>query len=290
MEISERLHLIEIALLIVACTSFIAYMFGFYRLPVEKPSSTSKLLFRDLLGVFAFFLFIELVLVPAISYLWISFQAGKWLEVKQIKIDSNTLGWLNLLAIFSSAVAILGFTFMLPSNVRKNVWRPSAYAGIGHVIKDVIIGFAAWLISYPLVIAVSQLIVLVMSLWLHFPHADQVAVRQLKMTVSHPFLFWTTIVAIVFVVPVVEEILFRGFLQTWIKGVLGRTWGILLASCIFASFHYSQSQGWDNIELLCSLFILSCFLGFVYERQNSLWASIGLHVIFNAVSIFMILK
>jgi uncharacterized protein len=63
---------------------------------------------------------------------------------------------------------------------------------------------------------------------------------------------------------------------------------ILLASLIFAFFHFSYSQGIDNIEVITSLFVFSCFLGFVYERQQSLWASVGLHALFNAISVVLI--
>ena len=64
----------------------------------------------------------------------------------------------------------------------------------------------------------------------------------------------------------------------------------MIASLIFAAFHFSTSQGLNNIELLVSLFVLSCFLGFLYERQESLLASMALHATFNAISILAILE
>ena len=118
---------------------------------------------------------------------------------------------------------------------------------------------------------------------------DQVAVKNLKSILSYPLLLTSTIGVIVIMVPLAEEMLFRGFFQNWIIQRIGRFKGILVTSLLFAGFHFSISQGWANVELLLSLFVLSCYLGFIYERQRSLWAAAGLHMAFNAFSVGIIL-
>ncbi|MBI3211827.1 MAG: CPBP family intramembrane metalloprotease [Simkania negevensis] len=50
-------------------------------------------------------------------------------------------------------------------------------------------------------------------------------------------------------------------------------------------FHLSSSQGVGNI----SLFIFALYLGFLYEKQCSLFASIALHMTFNSISVIRIL-
>jgi membrane protease YdiL (CAAX protease family) len=64
---------------------------------------------------------------------------------------------------------------------------------------------------------------------------------------------------------------------------------ILLSALCFALFHFAPSQGIGNISLVGSLFLFALFLGFIYERQASLFASVGLHMTFNTVSTFRIL-
>jgi membrane protease YdiL (CAAX protease family) len=118
---------------------------------------------------------------------------------------------------------------------------------------------------------------------------EQVAVRYLKMALDSPPLLLTALFIILIAAPFIEELLFRGFLQNWLKSILGAKSAILIASFCFALFHLSASQGIGNISLAISLFSFSCFLGFIYERQRSLLASIGLHMTFNAVSCFRIL-
>jgi membrane protease YdiL (CAAX protease family) len=103
-----------------------------------------------------------------------------------------------------------------------------------------------------------------------------------------PWLFWSSVILIVTLVPFLEEVLFRGFLQTWLRRVVGVSGAIWLTALTFALFHFSTSQGADNVELISSLFVLGCFLSFLRERQRSLWAPIGLHAAFNAISILMI--
>jgi membrane protease YdiL (CAAX protease family) len=92
------------------------------------------------------------------------------------------------------------------------------------------------------------------------------------------------------IVPVLEELLFRGFLQGAFRRFFSVRTAILFSSFIFALFHFSLGQGVNNMTILVSLFILSLFLGFLKERQGNLWGSIAMHMTFNAISVAMILN
>ncbi|MCK5175166.1 MAG: CPBP family intramembrane metalloprotease, partial [Planctomycetes bacterium] len=74
----------------------------------------------------------------------------------------------------------------------------------------------------------------------------------------------------VIVVPVFEEMLFRGFLQSMLTGFIGRPWpAILIASFAFASMH-----PWMHLP---ALFVLSMALGYAYEKSGSLLRPIFIH-------------
>ena len=138
----------------------------------------------------------------------------------------------------------------------------AALWGSGNSVKrshlvNFLFGSLSWLVVYPWIGVISQLAAIALSFFYQGPHVDQIAVKHLKNIMDTFELFWITVVAIVAIVPVLEEILFRGFLQTWLKGILGRFQAIILTSLIFALFHYSRSQGFDNLELIISLFVLS---------------------------------
>lgn len=82
----------------------------------------------------------------------------------------------------------------------------------------------------------------------------------------------------VLIVPVFEELLFRGFLQTSLRSVSGKPWvGIVLTSLFFSVLHPPTH--------IAALFMLSCGLGYAYERSGSLFRPILMHVLFNGFNI-----
>lgn len=282
----ERLYLFEGGVLLALAISLIAWRWGYYTLPPAQPRGrgVSGL---NCLGAFALFLSIELFITPLIALGWDWYLKGE-VSAEKINLGPVEKGWLNVIAIFLVGIAIAFYLSLLRPETRMAVFGDRAFQGIRKFIKDILLGIVSWVISFPVVIAVSQIIAIIIALEFHGPHVDQVAVKNLKSSGVSPLLFAMTVICVVAIVPVIEEIIFRGFLQGWLRSRLGRGLAIPLTAIIFALFHYSTSQGVDNFELLISLFILACFLGFIYERQNSIWASAGLHATFNSISAFMI--
>ena len=87
-----------------------------------------------------------------------------------------------------------------------------------------------------------------------------------------------TIIFAAVVVPVFEEMLFRGFLQTSVSSFSGHRWtAILLTSLLFSVLHPATH--------VAALFVLSCGLGYAYERSGSLYRPILMHIFFNGFNI-----
>lgn len=289
----EHLDLLISAVLTVLLVSWIAWRWGFYRLPsdsVSSQTSASVIPLSSVVGAFCTFLVIMLVFVPFLSVLWLS-----WLREQPIKdvtthLDIPTQGWLNVFGIIFGTVGMILYNFMIPNEVRHAVWGKNAFVSMRRDVKNIVMGIVTWFVCYPFVIVVSQLMAIVV-IWFNIPQLreEQVAVKYIRMAQDYPTLLWTMLFLVVFVVPWLEEFLFRGFLQSYLKQKVGLIAAIALASMIFALFHYSATQGFGNVELLLALFVLSGFLGFLYERQQSLWAPYALHATFNAVSVLVIL-
>lgn len=94
------------------------------------------------------------------------------------------------------------------------------------------------------------------------------------------------IVSAVLIAPVLEELLFRGLVQSALIEVWGETnrWGvILMASAIFAGVHVTVVP----LYVMPGLFALGVILGWLYERRRSLWPCIVLHMGFNAVNVML---
>ncbi len=84
------------------------------------------------------------------------------------------------------------------------------------------------------------------------------------------------------IVPIFEELLFRGFFQTSVRSVSSSSWvAIVFTSVFFAILHPPTH--------FLPMFMLSCGLGYAYERSGSLFRPILMHIFFNGFSVAMTL-
>jgi len=169
------------------------------------------------------------------------------------------------------------------------IWKNPAVQPPASALHDFLVGAAAWFVAFQVVQVMGQIFDMVFFTLLHFESSEQIAVRYLKTTLQTPALTILALISIVIIAPIVEEFLFRGALQTYLKRRFQPKTAIIIASACFGLFHYSPDQGYGNLSLIPSLFVFGCFLGYVYEKQGSLYASIGLHLAFNFVSSVRIL-
>jgi membrane protease YdiL (CAAX protease family) len=92
------------------------------------------------------------------------------------------------------------------------------------------------------------------------------------------FLIFSTMI----VVPVFEELLFRGLMQSTLTAYLTKPWpAIAITSVMFASMHPGTH--------FAGIFVLSVCLGYAYEKSGSLLRSIFIHILFNTISIVGVL-
>lgn len=232
--------------------------------------------FLHVIGAFAIYFFGSLIASSIFTTL---------LKLRTSKEQLGLSSWFNFLTSAVIFLALILFWRICSEPLRKGIWRRTN--GTGHLYaEDICFAFLAWFISFPLVLFLNQLLEWLVSYFFHLTQLpDQLAVYFLKMTFGQPVFFVLAITSIVIFAPVLEELLFRGFLQTYIRQHLGSKQAILITSVCFAFFHYSGDQGLGNIPIIASLFLLALFLGFLYERQGSLLAPITLHASFNAISI-----
>ena len=118
---------------------------------------------------------------------------------------------------------------------------------------------------------------------------EQLAVKYLKLSLESPFTSFVAFLSILLAAPIMEEFIFRGVLQSYLRKKLGMIPAILLASFAFALFHIQPADKLANFPLILSLFVFACYLGFLYERQRSLFSPIALHVTFNLISVIRII-
>ena len=82
---------------------------------------------------------------------------------------------------------------------------------------------------------------------------------------------------IVIITPIVEEILFRGFILAWLTLALGNLKGMVIASALFALVHL-------DLDLMPPFFVSGMLIAWLYMRTGSLWPPIAMHALTNAVA------
>lgn len=279
----EHWHFLIVSLFFAAFITLAAWRNGFFHLGREPIEAYQRPTLNNAASAFLLFLAIEVIFVPASAGVYLLWQAG-W-KAGAMRLDPVAQGWFTLLTIVASVIGIVGYSLALPREKRRTLYWGAAEH---RPLRDIFFGAASWLISYPWVLVISNLVALIMFFFGPWPEKAQVAVKQLKNSMQDPFLFGMTVLAMICLVPLAEEVLFRGILQRSLAKYMNRWQAIGISSLIFAFFHFSTTQGWDNIELILSLFILSCYLGLIYEKRGSIWAPVGLHMAFNAISIAFI--
>jgi membrane protease YdiL (CAAX protease family) len=236
---------------------------------------------RHVLRVFALYLSLQILILPflaSVALLIFGKPISEW--------DANVQRWFSMVAMFTTFFSVLAYALFLQKRGRL-IWERSPASPSSRALAF-FAGVVSWLIAIPCVALIQWIVSSLMEFFVTAPPIEQVAVTHLRDTLGDPWLFTMTLLAIVVLVPVTEELLFRGFLQNWMTHHWPAKGAILTTSAIFTLFHFSFVQGWTNVPILSSLFVLSVLLGVLFQRFGSLWAPIGLHCTFNAASAFMI--
>jgi membrane protease YdiL (CAAX protease family) len=117
--------------------------------------------------------------------------------------------------------------------------------------------------------------VLIVSQFL--PSTDKTPLEKLLTTRSALLMFAVFGVA---VAPMLEEIIFRGFLFKALWEIGGTRFAMIVTAFLFALLHAGQLAGnWGGVALI---FAVGCILSIVRERSNSIIPSFVVHTSYNS--------
>jgi len=154
--------------------------------------------------------------------------------------------------------------------------------------------FGSWFTRRDLVVGVplgvgSQLILMNLVNWplsKLFPDQfspEQISQRAEEIADTAPGWWALVLVAVVVVgAPIVEEIVYRGCLQTRLSAILGTAAGVAVTSAIFALVHLTPVE-------IPGLFVFAVVLGVARHRTGSLGLPIITHMAFNAVGLSLVM-
>ncbi|CCB89318.1 CPBP family intramembrane glutamic endopeptidase [Simkania negevensis] len=278
--IIEHLEQAGLFALMGAIVTWIAKKCGFFKLGESSPAPRIQYPIIGILLYLVLFIFAVPFALKFFSLVYspleTAFQAHPALFIATVQV----------LSIMIITCFVIIFSLFQDQNVVKRIWKeqftfPSA-------IKDFELGVLTWVISFSVVACVDQIGDLLTSLAFGTSRVEQIAVRFIRLSAESPYLLTVATISTVLAAPILEECIFRGFMQTYLKSKIGFIKALFSTAFIFAAFHFSPTQGISNITLILSLFTLALYLGFLYEKRKSLIAPIALHMTFNSISVIRI--
>lgn len=139
-----------------------------------------------------------------------------------------------------------------------------------NIEKGILWGIITVIIAFVIIIIIGGVLQL-----LGFDLTDTSNIPQLELYFSIP-----SILILIIIQPIAEEIFFRGFLLDKINKILGKNNAIILTSILFGLAHLS----YGNIYPAFLTFIIGLLLAILVIKTNNLYSSIVAHIIFNIAS------
>lgn len=143
---------------------------------------------------------------------------------------------------------------------------------IGEMIIVLLVLF--FLIAKVLDVAVTNPIADWFGLSLSSEREQQIEKEILQAKDTNMLAALASFVVIGILVPIAEEVLFRGVVQTYLVRRMGVVIGIVISSLWFALLHI-------DLALFVPLFVIGLGLGFVRHRYQSIWGAVLLHAVNN---------
>lgn len=171
------------------------------------------------------------------------------------------------------------------------VGRAAPKAGMGLAGMDLFSGIGCLLLALPLILLVSELAVIA-----HVGITGQQArplahttLQQLSAKPDDPWR-WALIAGAALGAPVVEEVIYRGFLQSAMLRMFGSPWvAITATSLAFALMHATGSQPVPYYAL-APIFVLGMSMGLAFERTKRIGVPIVMHMGFNALNLYLAMR
>lgn len=183
---------------------------------------------------------------------------------------------------YLGAIAAAGAAVVLIPALRRSV-------GIVPSPRDGATGVVWFVLALPTVLLVGQAAFFGAALWARWRGGgppETTAHSTLRLLAEGPSAggvwWWALVGAVTIGAPIVEEVVYRGMLQTALRRAMGGAWrAVVASSLVFTVMHAGVAEP----HALVTLLVLSLAFGAAYERTRRLWVPITMHALFNAANI-----
>lgn len=165
---------------------------------------------------------------------------------------------LMLAMAYYSFMLFLTLLFMRRDSIHLKFWIPDVKTG---VIKGIL--------AFPILLLITTLISLIFPLDLNsLPKGNE--------KISLPLFF----VVAVLLAPLVEELMFRGYMQEYFRKRFKTEWTIVISALIFTMYH--------PFPMFPQIFVMGIFLSTLREVTSSLVPGMVVHAVNNILTFFMV--
>ncbi len=210
-----------------------------------------------------------------------TFLLGSWLIGKFFQfylpnydMTSQNSILLSTLAGILECIALVGSVYILLLLRRHLSWRD---VGIQYLRRSW--GTVAVLLSF-IIIPLTGIVAAIVQYLIGQPMVNS----QVPFLAPQGF-SWISLISMLLLggilAPFAEELFFRGVIYQWFRHRWGFWIGSLLSSLLFAVLHGDLTVG-------TVAFLLGMVMAWIYERSQSLWAAVIIHVINNSSKILLL--
>ncbi|WP_444283528.1 lysostaphin resistance A-like protein [Granulicatella adiacens] len=185
---------------------------------------------------------------------------------------------------FIVTIVCVGILFIFMYHVHTKLFKPKVKRKIQ--LKDLIFVFLTY-------IALRFSDYLIYSLWSSMAYGTNRTklvdffFKATQTITADKFVFALEALELVCIAPLIEEFLFRGFLNNLLREKVNAFVRMSIVSILFAALHFTYIHNW--IQFLDYL-IGSIVLFLVYERRRSLFDAILLHSLYNGLLVILFIE
>lgn len=172
-------------------------------------------------------------------------------------------------------------------------------AGLGLSARGFAWGLLGVLLAWPVVMSASIGFVAIHERVTGEAIASKLGHPTLKLLVENQSSVWAWVLGLCAIVaaPLVEEVIYRGFVQSAFLRLTNSPWfAILLSSLVFAGVHAIPSPGPDGTWVFsipwysaATVGVLGLCCGIAYERTKEIGVPIAMHIVFNLANVTLAL-
>jgi len=226
-------------------------------------------------------LIIKLIIVLIIPYLFqilgfVTYHVYKGLEAAKEIADTNTYTVTNYIAeatptimMIAALLVIMVFTLVHTSKKRNNITKAYRFNRMSqpHLLYTILLGTFVCFFS----IGFSGLFSL--------DTLDPLATETLNNLVMNNSI-WVTLLSLGIIVPISEEIVFRGSVFKNLSENMSIKWAIVLQAVIFSVYHFNLVQALPTL-------VIGLVIGFAVYYTNSIISGIIIHILNNSIAIVL---